>query len=378
MTEKRLVMTSQMKSRIRTFLMVTGLFFVVTLFFTTSNFFIFYISPKENPISLWQDFLLYAVRWLPWAFLAPAAIWLARRFPLRGRGWPAHFAVLVPGGLFLSALQSSISTGFYIFLVRPLVALPPTEGVYLNSLWRTGLNYLHNNIVTFMVILVVVWGLDHLRLYRERELAAGRLEAELARANLQVLKNQVNPHFLFNTLNMISAMVYEEPGKADRMISRLSDLLRATLEQPDTPTVPLKSELDVLTLYLDIMKARFGDRLAVAYDIAPETLPALIPSFILQPLVENAIKHGIMPRDEGGTITIAASRDGGRLVVRVSDDGLGLKEDPDKLLDKGVGLKNIQGRLRSLCGTNGVLRFHNRSGGGAQIALEIPFEGPSG
>ncbi len=367
-------MTSHMSSRIRTFLILTGLFFIVTLFFTTSNFFYYRLSPGGYRLSLWQDFLLYAVRWLPWAVCAPAAIWLARRFPLRGRGWPTHLPVLVAGGLLLSALESSISTVLYKLLFKPLVGLPPSEGAYLNDFRWTGLNYLHNNIVAFLVILVVVWGLDHLRMFRERELAAGRLEADLARANLQVLKNQVNPHFLFNTLNMISAMVYEDPGKADRMISRLSDLLRATLEQPDAPTVPLRSELDLLTLYLDIMKARFGDRLAVVYDIGPETLPALIPSFILQPLVENAIKHGIMPRDEGGTITIAASRDGGRLVVRVSDDGLGLKEDPEALLDKGVGLKNIQGRLRSLSGSTGVLRFQNRPGGGVQIALDIPFQ----
>jgi hypothetical protein len=358
----------------RTYLILAGLFFVVTLFFTTSNFFIYYIAPDVYRITLWQDFLLYAVRWLPWVFCAPAAIWLARRFPVRGRLWAAHLAVLVPGALLLSFLESSISTGFYVLLVRPLVALPPTEGVYLTSLWGTNLNYLHNNIVTFLVILVVVWGLDHLRLFREREVAASRLETELARANLQVLKNQVNPHFLFNTLNMISAMVYEDPGKADRMISRLSDLLRGTLEQQDTPAVTLKSELELLTLYLDIMKGRFGERLAIAFEIEPETLPALIPSFILQPLVENAIKHGIMPRDEGGTITIAAGRDGGRLVVRVSDDGLGSKEDPEALLDKGVGLKNIQGRLRSLSGSNGVLRFQNRPGGGVQIALDVPFQ----
>jgi signal transduction histidine kinase len=367
-------MTSPLRSRARTFLILTGLFFIVTLFFTTSNFFVYLISKERYRLSLWQDFLLYAVRWLPWAVCAPAAIWLARRFPLRGRRWPAHLAVLIPGGLILSALESSISVGFYKLLFRPLVALPPTQGTYLNDVWLTGLNYLHNNIVTFLVILVIIWGLDHLRMYREKELAAGRLEAELARANLQVLKSQVNPHFLFNTLHMISAIVYQDPSLADRMISRLSDLLRATLEQPDAQKIPLKNELDVLSLYLDIMKARFGERLAIEYDIAPETLSALIPSFSLQPLVENAIRHGIMPRNEGGTVMIAVSRDNGRLVVRVSDDGLGLKDDPKALLDKGVGLKNIKSRLQSLYGSDCAFCFKNRSGGGVQIAFDIPFQ----
>jgi two-component system LytT family sensor kinase len=367
-------MISPLGSRARTFLILVGLFFIVTLFFTTSNFFYYRISTAEYRMSLWQDFLLYAVRWLPWAICAPAAIWLARRFPLRGRRWPAHLAALIPSSLILSALQSSISVGFYKFLFRPIVNLPPTEGVYLNDLWWTGLNYLHNNIVTFLVILVIVWGLDYLRMYRERELAASRIEAELVRANLQILRSQVNPHFLFNTLHMISAIVYQDPGLADRMISRLSDLLRATLEQPDAQRMTLREELDVLALYLDIMKLRFGDRLAVEYDIAPETLSALIPSFSLQPLVENAIMHGIIPRNEGGTVMIAASRDNGRLFVRVSDDGLGLKGDPKTLLDKGVGLKNIKSRLQSLYGSDGVLSFQNRADGGVQVAFDIPFQ----
>ena len=363
-----------LRSRTRTFLILAGLFFIVTLFFTTSNFFLYLISTTEYRLSLWQDFLLYAVRWLPWAVCAPGAIWLAHRFPLRGRRWPAHLAVLIPGGLALAGLESFISFGFYNLLLEPIVNLPPSVGPYLKDFWLTNLNYLHNNIVTFLVVLVSVWGLDYLRMYRERELAAGRLETELARANLQILKSQVNPHFLFNTLHMISTIVYQDPGLADRMISRLSDLLRATLEQPDAQKIPLKNELDVLALYLDIMKARFGDRLAIEYDIAPETLSALIPSFSLQPLVENAIKHGIMPRNEGGTVMIAASRDNGRLVVRVSDDGLGLKDDPKTLLDKGVGLKNIKSRLQSLYGSDCAFCFQNRSEGGVQIAFDIPFQ----
>ncbi len=292
-------MTSPMRSRIRTFLILTGLFSIVTLFFTTSNFFIFYIAPSN--IGLLCGRISFST---PSGGCLGSSALRSRSgsradSPIRGRGWPAHLAVLIPGGL-SPLLPGIVDLHRILCPARPAARGSPSGGGGLSQrFWGTNLNYLHNNIVTFLVILVVVWGLDHLRMYRERELAAGRLEAELAQANLQVLKNQVHPHFLFNTLNMISAMVYEDPGKADRMISRLSDLLRATLEQPDAPTVPLKSELEMLTLYLDIMKARFGDRLAVAYDIAPETLPALIPSFVLQPLVENAIRHGIMPRDDG-------------------------------------------------------------------------------
>ncbi len=366
-------MTSSWRSRGRTLLILTGAFSLVTLFFTTSNFFYFLLGSSKYRVSLRQDFLLYAVRWLPWIVIAPGAIRLARRFPVRGRRWLGNLAVLLFGGLVLSVLESCLSTLLYRGLFRPLVALPPAEGANLESFWLANLNYIHNNLVTFLVILICVWGLDYLRLYREKELAAGRLEAELARANLLVLKSQVQPHFLFNTLNMISAVVYRDPALADRMIARLSDLLRASLERTDAQVVPLREELELLNLYLDIMKARFADRLAVVSDVAPETLPAFIPSFSLQPLVENAIKYGIMPRKEGGTITITARRDGGRLAVGVANDGPGLEADTQTLMVNGVGLKNVQSRLRNLYGSDSAFGFKRRTEGGVEIAFEIPF-----
>jgi len=364
---------SGLRSRLRMLLILTGLFSLVTLFFTTSNFFMYLLEPKDYSLALWQEFLLYAIRWLPWVPLAPGAVWLARRFPVRGRRWPGHLGVHLLGSLALSAVQSSLCVAIYRYPVKQWVGLPEGIGPYLSSYWLTFLNQIHNNLLTYVVILIAVWEIDHLRLYREKEIVAGRLEAELARANLQALKSQVHPHFLFNTLHMISAMVYEDPARADVMISRLSDLLRATIDQPDAPTVPLKSELDVLSLYVDLMKARFGDRLAVAYEVEPEALAAFVPSFSLQPLVENAIKHGIMPRDRGGAITISAHRDDGRLVVGVSDDGVGLKDDPETLLARGVGLRNIKRRLLGLYGAGGLMRLANGSGGGTRISLEIPF-----
>ncbi len=367
-------MTSQFRSRVRTLLILTGVFSLVTLFFTTSNFFMYLLTPKEYLLAFWQELLLYAVRWLPWVPIAPIVIRLARRFPVRGRRWAGSLSVHLAGSLALSGVQSSICVALYRYPFKQLVRLPEGVAPYLSDYWLTFLNQIHNNLVTYAVILIAVWEIDHLRLYREKELAASRLESELTKARLRILASRLHPHFLFNTLHMISAMIYEDPGKADVMISRLSDLLRAALDQPDEPTVPLKIELDMLSPYLDIMKARFGDRLAVAYDIEPETLAALVPSFSLQPLVENAIKHGIMPRNEGGAITIAASRNDGRLIVGVSDDGGGLKADPETLLQNGVGLRNIKSRLLGLYGAAGVLLLGNRAEGGARIAFDIPFQ----
>lgn len=362
------------RSTVRTLLLLAGVFLAVTLFFTTSNFFYFRLQPEGYRLSLLQDFLLYAVRWLPWVLVAPAAIRLGRRFPLRGRRWPGPAAVHLAAALALAAVQSLLSYGLYRLAVERAVGLPPGEGEIMRSAWLTGLNYLHNNLVTYFVIVGVVWGLDSLRLSRERELAAERLETELARARLLALQSQVHPHFLFNTLHMISAVVYRDAALADRLIDRLSGLLRAGLEAPAAPRVPLSRELEILDLYLDIMRARFGDRLAVALSIAPDALPALVPSFSLQPLVENAIKHGLLPRVGGGTVRIAAARRDGRLVVDVEDDGPGFGADPGALLDRGVGLRNIRSRLENLYGAEGALRLRAGEAGGARATLDIPFE----
>ncbi len=366
-------MTTPWRSRFRRFLFLAGLFFLTALFFLNTHFYYGRLTKDYSRVSLGQDLLLYLIQWLPWAVCAPALIGLARRFPVREGQWTGRLAVIVAGGLAVSTLESAITFGLYNLFFESVIGLADAPLFYMRNLELTILTHFNLNFMTSLAIPVVVWSHDYFRLYRERERAAGRLEAELARANLQVLKSQVHPHFLFNTLHMISAMVYEDPGKADGMISRLSDLLRAALERPDTPTVPLKTELDVLSLYLDIMKARFGDRLAVRYDIAPDTLSALVPSFSLQPLVENAIKHGIMPRNRGGAITIAASRNDGRLVVAVSDDGLGFRDKPEALLGRGTGLKNIKGRLSGLYRTEGILSLGDRAGGGARIAFDIPY-----
>ncbi len=366
-------MKTRWRSWAKTFLILTGLFLLTALFFLNTHFYYGGMTLDYSKVSLRQDFLLYVVRWVPWAVCAPLLIGLARRFPLRGPRRIVRLAVLVLGAFVVSSLESVVSFGLYNLVFEPIIKLADANIFYLENLKMTVLTYFNNNSMMALIILGVVWSLDHWRMFREKELAAGRLETELARANLQVLKSQIHPHFLFNTLNMISAVVYRDPSLADRMIARLSDLLRATLERTDAQVVPLREELELLNLYLDIMKARFGDRLAVVSDIAPETLTALIPSFSLQPLVENAIKHGIMPRKEGGTVTIATRRDDGRLVVGVSNDGPGLEADTRTLMVNGVGLKNIQSRLRNLYGADCAFGFRNKAEGVVQVAFEIPF-----
>ncbi|WP_251930282.1 sensor histidine kinase [Salinibacter ruber] len=204
---------------------------------------------------------------------------------------------------------------------------------------------------------------------RERALAA---EGQAHRARLQALRYQLNPHFLFNTLNAVSTLIVEQENEdAERMVARLSDFLRLTLECDSDVEVPLADELDFARRYLDIEQIRFGGRLVVQEDIEPEALSALVPPLLLQPLVENAVRHGIMPREEGGTLLIEAQRVGDRLLLRVADDGLGLSNDTDT--GSGVGLSNTKARLNSLYGEDHRFTLQRADGGGCVVRVELPF-----
>jgi LytS/YehU family sensor histidine kinase len=191
-------------------------------------------------------------------------------------------------------------------------------------------------------------------------------------ARLKTLEAELHPHFLFNTLHAISTLVHTDPESADRMISRLSDLLRLTFDRSGAAGVPLKEELEFLQKYLEIEQTRFQDRLSVRFDIAPETLDAEVPRLILQPLVENAIKHGVSPRSGPGLVQIAAKRLGDLLSLEVRDDGVGLTTAARTRLHSGVGLSNTRDRLECLYGSRHRLDFSEGSNGLA-VRIEIPY-----
>ncbi len=207
-------------------------------------------------------------------------------------------------------------------------------------------------------------------LYQERELEASRTKAQLTEARLHALKMQLHPHFLFNTLNSVSALLERHPADARRILAQLGDLLRASLRADARHVVTLENEIDFLGRYLDIERVRFGERLAVTMRIEPETRRAAVPSFLFQPLVENAIRHGIAPREDGGRMWISAERADGHLVIHVTDDGSGLSRRPPR---EGVGLSNTRRRLGELYGSDQVLSLDPRPGGGTDVRVEIPF-----
>jgi len=237
-----------------------------------------------------------------------------------------------------------------------------------------------NDVLTYAVLATVFMLVDIRTRARRREIATAHLETQLARTQLQNLRLQLQPHFLFNTLHMISSAMYEDIGQADAMLARLSDLLRHTLRAPDVQEVPLQEELHSLRLYLDILQARFGERLQIRYDIADDVLAAPVPQLLLQPLAENAIRHGADAETDAVELEIHAQREGGQLLVRVRDHGPGFGPGSGAGASSvaardghGLGLRNTQERLTSLYGSRQQMECRNAGDGGAEVLIRLPY-----
>jgi len=311
-----------------------------------------------------------AVEFLPWAFstmwfwaaLTPGIVWLARRFRIDRKHWmqrlPLHLAI---------ALSLAVVDAAWDMWVRPYVLPYPRRPLLVFFL-----NEVDANVFQYFVIVAVTHSLDYYRLYRERRLQAAELGARLAHAQLELLRMQLQPHFLFNTLHSIAELVHHDADAADRMVTQLGDFLRLSLDHAGQQEVPLRQELEFLHAYLGIERIRFGERLRVRTAVAPDTLDALVPNLVLQPLVENAIRHGIAAHARSGVIEIAARRRGDALELEVGDNGGGLLAPAD-VLPEGVGLSNTRSRLEGLYGDRHSLMLRNRTMGGVVVTLIIPY-----
>ena len=233
------------------------------------------------------------------------------------------------------------------------------------------INGTFDGFVTYWFILGAYYGLDYYNQYREHKLKTVELENQLVHAQIRALKMQLQPHFLFNTMHAISTLMEEDVKTARRMIAKLSSLLRQTLDNIGVEEVPLNHEIEFLKSYLEIEQTRFHDRLKINYKIDTQTLNASVPNLILQPLVENAIKHGITPYAQGGTIEIASERFEDRLVLKVSDNGKGNSNGGFK---EGVGLKNTKERLTQHYGKDFSMEINTDKGNGFQVIISIPFK----
>lgn len=349
----------------------------------------------------WLEAMRLSLRdWFPWALLAPLVVWLASQFPLeRGRlhlSVPIHLvacmlAVLfceslarplpqdqnfIPGGPqrpFLNSPDEERRFGQRPFPRQPdpQLADAPRSPQELRRIMPAGGAALRAkfNLPIYWVIVCLVQAVAYQRRSEERERKALELEARLADARLAALRMQLHPHFLFNTLNAIATLVHKDADAADEMIANLSELLRAALDTT-AQEIPLRQELDFLARFLDIQQVRFGERLRVENEIDAAALDGLVPTLILQPLVENAIRHGIEPHPQSGVIAIHAKLDGGMLRLTVRDTGGGPASHSQP---PGIGLANTQSRLQALHGDRARLTFNTDAAGHFSVQLEIPF-----
>jgi signal transduction histidine kinase len=314
--------------------------------------------------------LLNTTYWfVPAAFSLPI-FYLARRYRLDTGRWAGPLAVHIAAALFFSVVHLFCMLGVRSLLWTDAGKSPTVSWTAFAQ--RQYLMQLDWLLMTYSAIIGLSYALDYRRESQARAIKEATLETRLVEARLKTLQAELHPHFLFNTLHAISTLVHTSPDAADRMISRLSDLLRLTFDGTGAPAVSLQEELEFLQKYLEIEQIRFQDRLSVLYDVDSETLDAEVPRLILQPLVENAIKHGVSPRSGRGLIQISSRVHDNALWIEVKDNGVGLDGTSRSRLHTGVGLANTRARLECLYGTAHRLEFSEGSEGLA-VQLQIPL-----
>jgi signal transduction histidine kinase len=325
------------------------------------------------PASLGTLVILNFAWWYLWALMAPSVVWLAQHVQFARGTLARAVAVHVPAVIVFSFTHIAGMEAVHWWLAR-------SEGrdyAWWTQVQRSAFLYLDWEMMTYWAIV----GLSHALLYyresRARELRAAQLETRLVAAQLTTLQQQLHPHFLFNTLHAISSLMHKDVNAADRVLIQLSDLLRITLEHSGRQDITLDAELGALSKYLAIEQTRFADRLVVRFEIQPETLDCLVPSLLLQPLVENAIKYGVARKSGPGHVDIRARREGDKLVLEVRDDGAGLTEDALTALQKGIGVSTTRARLQHLFGADYRFEFH-RLPQGLAVVVALPWRQASG
>lgn len=305
--------------------------------------------------------------WYVYGLLSLPVVWLARRLPLEGAGRWRTSAIHLGAALVFSLAYVLLGA-----LVGQVDSIATGDSATYGEIFQPLLvRTFPYNLLVYGVIVAVSHALDYYWKYHERTVQALELEKHLTEARLQALLNQLKPHFLFNTLNGIASLMHLDVDAADRMLVRLSELLRMTMSHTGAPLTSLRDELAFLERYLDIERIRFRNRLEFVIEVEGDAVEGQVPSLILQPLVENAVRHGIEPHERVGRIEVKAAHVDGQLVVSVSDNGKGVPEGGPKR--EGIGLSNTRARLSELYGERQKFELVNQPEGGLCVRMAIPF-----
>jgi len=348
---------------------IWGIWTFIGLVFTLQFYFASYRSERPTP------FLDALYMQMIWAYLfalaTPLVLWAVTRMPLERDNWVRSALLHLP----LSIVLGVILTALGRVLIWLRWGWPLGRPLTLESITRFVVANFTEAIGIYLLIALTGYAFSYYRRFREGQVRTLQLEAQLSQAQLHALKMQLHPHFLFNTLHSISALLNKDAEAARKMITRLGDFLRLTLENSGSQEVTLRQEMEFLGCYLEIERIRFQDRLVTHMDVAQQTLDAKVPNLILQPIVENAIRHGIAPRSTQGLIEIEAKQRNGRLRIQIRDNGPGLSthRTSENVFKKGLGLANTETRLEQLYGPAHSFNLRNNPDGGLIVTLEIPF-----
>lgn len=349
--------------------LIWGIWTVIGIVFTLQTYFTSFRS--EKPVDFFDSFYLQMTWSYLWALATPLVLFAASRLPIERNNWIRSSLLHLPISIVLSGIVTALGhVVLWLYwgwsMGRPFSVERMARFVVANFSEGIGI---------YLLIALMSYAFSYYWRYREGQLRTLQLEAQLSHAQLQALKMQLHPHFLFNTLHSISALLNKDTEAARKMITRLGDFLRLTLENSGSQEVTLQQEMEFLSCYLEIERIRFQNRLVTHMDVALPTLAAKVPNLILQPIVENAIRHGIAPRSTPGLIEIEAKQRNGTLRIQVRDNGPGLSKHrtSDILFKKGLGLANTESRLERLYGAAHLFDLSNNPDGGLIVTLEIPF-----
>jgi two-component system, LytTR family, sensor kinase len=351
-------------SRVRRHLIIFACWAFVSVFFA-AHITLGAAAIGQQTRSFGYTLAIYMTCAYTWYAFTPLIVRLSRRFRLSSPNVVSSTAVHILASLFFTLASFTIFILVTPYTVDPELASRP----FMMRMKGLLAFELHLDLLRYWGVVAIEHTISYHRQAREREVATSQLRAELAEARLEVLKRQLHPHFLFNTLNSISMLMFENVTLANRMLLRLSELLRAGLTTDSPHEVSLERELAFLDRYLEIERIRFGDRLTIDVDVDPATLGASVPNLLLQPLVENAIRYGVAAVDRPSKVGIYAERSGSELRLQVRDDGPGLARNAKR----GVGLSNTEARLRQLYGTEQRMELTTPSEGGVLVTIAIPF-----
>ncbi|MBK8499681.1 MAG: histidine kinase [Flavobacteriales bacterium] len=365
---------SRVPIRYRTVLITAGVLATLFLFQAYMHHYVYQDLKDMGEFKWLREAPVPYLNFLFWALLCPLVYSIFRRWPFSSRPFWKPLLVHVGFGFLIAAFHEVITSSIYYAILQSVGDFDFADPKYRDWAYHSLVPAIFTRTMEYWVLMGVLIALDGARMRREEHEQLLRLRNELHISQLNALKKQLQPHFLFNTLNTVSALMDENPADARKVLSRLGQLLRMTLDKTQRDKVSLEHELDHIRTYLDIESIRFRDRLHVTYDVPAGLLGAQVPSMVLQPLVENSIKHGTNATSDRVEIVVRGERHDGRLTLQVQDNGKGCRDVHDAMVNGGIGLRNVSERMRLLYGDQGSLQIESPDGRGFIATVTMPYE----